>query len=541
MFYLLDISGGQTPTGPEGTSMRIGIDVGGTNTDAIVLDGDRIVAWTKTETTADVLTGVVTALSDVAPHAEPGQVDAVVIGTTQFVNALVEARRLAPVVVIRVATPPQTLEPLVDWPTRLADAVRAEVHVVGGGHQFTGEPLRRLDTEAVRAIARGASADSEFVVSSTFSPVNPGDEEAVRAAIREVHPDGSVTLSHQIGRLGILERENAAVLNAALRPLADRVVDGFVGALADARLDAPLFLSQNDGTVMNLELARAFPILTIASGPTNSMRGAAFEAAEQDCIVVDVGGTTTDVGLMQGGFPRESAIAIGLAGVRTDFRIPDVVSLGLGGGSLVGERDGHVTVGPESVGHDLTRRALVFGGDTLTLTDVAVAAGLAEVGDAALVGDLDAAFVGRVMDHVQRRIAEAVERAKLSAAEIPVIAVGGGAFVVGQPMPGVAAVLRPNHAPVANAVGAATANVGGEVDQIFSLAERTRDNVLAEARQKAHSRAVEAGAVASTVRIVDEEDLPLAYLPHATRVRVRAVGDIGSFVTSEREQAHAAR
>ncbi|WP_033288661.1 hydantoinase/oxoprolinase family protein [Amycolatopsis jejuensis] len=517
--------------------MRIGIDVGGTNTDAAVLDGSRIVTWAKTATTGDVLTGVAEALATVVGRVGTTGIDAVVIGTTQFLNALVEARRLDPVVVLRIATPPQTLEPLVDWPPRLAAAVRAETHVVAGGHQFTGEPLQALDEDRIVEIARASGPDRQYVVSATFSPVNQEAETAARDAIRRVHPHASVTLSHQIGRLGLLERENAAVLNAALRPLADRVVDGFTGALATLGLDAPLFLSQNDGTVMNLTLAREFPILTIASGPTNSMRGAAFESAEPDCLVVDVGGTTTDVGLLQGGFPRESAIAIDLAGVRTNFRIPDVVSLGIGGGSLVREE----FVGPESVGHELTTRALVFGGDTLTLTDVAVAAGLADIGDPSRVAHLAPDFVTRVIDHVRGRIAEAVERAKLSAEPIPLVAVGGGAFAVGRELPGVTEVLHPEHSPVANAVGAAAANVGGEVDQVYSLAERTRESVLTEAREKARTRAIKAGAVAATVRIVDEEDLPLAYLPHATRVRVRAVGDIGSFVRSNEEQAHAAR
>ncbi|WP_326835464.1 hydantoinase/oxoprolinase family protein [Amycolatopsis rhabdoformis] len=521
--------------------MRIGIDVGGTNTDAAVLDGERVVAWRKTATTPDVLTGVATALAAVVDQVGTSAVDAVVIGTTQFVNALVEARRLAPVVVIRLATPPQTLEPFTDWPPALVGAVRAQAHVVGGGHQFTGEPLRDLDADAVRRIARDAPEGCEFVVSGTFSPVNPDAERAARDLIRQVRPRASVTLSQEIGRLGLLERENAAVLNAALRPLAERVVTGFARALADVGLTVPLFLSQNDGTVMNLALARAYPILTISSGPTNSMRGAAFESAEADCIVADVGGTTTDIGLVQGGFPRESAIAISLAGVRTNFRIPDVVSLGIGGGSLVTDHDGRVTVGPESVGHRLTERALVFGGDTLTLTDVAVAAGLTEVGDPTRVAHLAAEFTGRVLAHVHDRIAEAVERAKLSAAAIPLIGVGGGAFVVGDDIPGVSAVLRPGHAAVANAVGAATADVGAEVDRIYSLAERTREDVLDEARRTARDRAAEAGAVPGTVRIVDEEDLPLAYLQHTTRVRVRAVGDLGTLAAAEEEHSHAAR
>lgn len=94
--------------------MRIGVDVGGTNTDAAVLDGTRVLEWAKTPTTADVLGGVETVLREVTGRVARRDVDAVNIGTTQFVNAVVEGRRLAPVVAIRLATPPQTLEPMVD-------------------------------------------------------------------------------------------------------------------------------------------------------------------------------------------------------------------------------------------------------------------------------------------------------------------------------------------------------------------------------------------------------------------------------------------
>src|SRR5689334_20942463 len=120
----------------KGGPMRIGIDVGGTNTDAAVLDGPRVLVWAKAATTSDVLSGVSAVLREVAGRIPRDAVDAVNIGTTQFVNALVEARGLAPVAAVRLATPPQTLEPMVDWPEPLKDAVLGEVHVCPGGHQF---------------------------------------------------------------------------------------------------------------------------------------------------------------------------------------------------------------------------------------------------------------------------------------------------------------------------------------------------------------------------------------------------------------------
>ena len=103
---------------------------------------------------------------------------------------------------------------------------------------------------------------------------------------------------------------------------------------------------------MSVEYAERYPVATFASGPTNSMRGAAFLSGLDDCAVVDIGGTTSDVGMLQHGFPREAAVAVEIGGVRTNFRMPDVLSLGIGGGSLV-DVDG-AEVGPQSVGYELT-------------------------------------------------------------------------------------------------------------------------------------------------------------------------------------------
>src|SRR5207248_2751652 len=132
---------------------------------------------------------------------------------------------------------------------------------------------------------------------------------------------------------------------------------------------------------MLAEVAEAYPVYSFASGPTNSMRGAAFLSRLADALVVDVGGTTTDVGALRHGFPREANNVVEVGGVRTLFRMPDLLSLALGGGTLVA--DGPLRVGPVSVGYQLTERALVFGGRDLTVSDVAVAAGLCDIGDRA--------------------------------------------------------------------------------------------------------------------------------------------------------------
>jgi len=241
--------------------------------------------------------------------------------------------------------------------------------------------------------------------------------------------------------------------------------------------------------------------------------------------VVDIGGTSTDVGALIRGFPREASVAVRVGGVRTNFRMPDVLSIALGGGSIVG--DDPRSIGPESVGFRLTQRARVFGGDTLTSTDIAVASGAVTLGDPARVAGLDAGFVASAVDRMHEMVEEAIDRMKLVAGDTPVILVGGGSILIQRPLRGASEVLRPDHHEVANAVGAAIAQISGNVDKVFSLADMTREEALEAARREAVERAVEAGADRSTVEIVDIEDIPLAYLPsNATRIRVKAVGDL---------------
>jgi N-methylhydantoinase A/oxoprolinase/acetone carboxylase beta subunit len=512
------------------TRVHIGIDVGGTHTDAVVVDGRRVLAEVKTATTRDVTGGIRAALRELmaAEGAEPGRVSAVMIGTTHFTNAVVERRRLVPTACVRLAAPATVaLPPMVDWPDDLRDALGAHVYVAAGGHEVDGRTIAPLDRGELRRIAADVRAKGlrSIAISSVFSPVNAEFELAAAELLGAELPEAALSLSHEIGRIGLLERENATIMNACLRPLASEIVAAFRAALGELAIEAPVYLSQNDGTLMSVDYTERYPVATFASGPTNSMRGAAFLSGREDCAVVDIGGTTADVGMLQHGFPREAAIAVDIGGVRTNFRMPDVLSLGIGGGSLVDAE--RAEVGPRSVGYELPQRARVFGGDTLTATDVAVAAGRAEIGDRGRVADLDPGLVERTLGRIEERIAEVVDRMKTSRDPVPVVVVGGGSVLLGEALPGASELIKPPHFAVANAIGAAIGQVGGEVDRVFSLDELSREEALAEARREATARATDAGAGADTVRIVDVDEVPLAYLPgSATRIRVKAVGDL---------------
>jgi N-methylhydantoinase A/oxoprolinase/acetone carboxylase beta subunit len=128
---------------------------------------------------------------------------------------------------------------------------------------------------------------------------------------------------------------------------------------------------------------------------------------------------------------------------------------------------------------------------------------------------------------IEAEIAEAVDRMKTSAGDMPVVVVGGGSILIGDTLPGASEVVKPDHFAVANAIGAAIAQIGGEVDRVFSLEQVPREEALQQARDEATEKAVAAGASAGTVQIVDVEEVPLAYLPsNATRIHVKAVGEL---------------
>src|ERR1700737_1260065 len=509
---------------------RIGIDVGGTNTDAVVLDDGLVVHAIKTPTTPNVTTGILTALAGLADHPDVAgrTIDGVVIGTTHFVNAVVQRRDLTRVAAVRIGLPASaSLPPFCDWPEDLARCVRGEVFMLEGGHDYDGRPVVPFDETGMRQAARlirerGIRA---VAVAAIFSPLDPSCEERARATLAEECPDAAVTLSHDLGRIGLLERENAALLNAALVDLARVTVSGFTQAIAASGITAPLYLTQNDGTVMSADLATALPVTSFASGATNSMGGRAFLSGLADAMVVDVGGPSTDIGQLRRGFPREANSVVEVGGVRTLFRMPDLLSIALGGGSIV-ERE-PLAVGPQSVGCRLSRGARVFGGTTLTATDAAGAAGLAEIGDSGAVAGLPRDLVSAVLDAARGKIEDSVDRMKTEAGDLPLIAVGGAAFLVPDRVAGISRVIRVPHGDCANAVGAAIAQISGETDQVYRDPPRAEAIALAEVL--AQDRAIAAGADRASLQTVDIEDMPLAYLPgNALRVRVRVAGEMAS-------------
>lgn len=511
--------------------MRIGVDVGGTNTDAVLMDGNTVVSWVKTPTSGDIGTGVVGAINDVLGQAQcpTEQITNVMIGTTQFTNAFVEGRNLVEVAVFRAALPATaSVQPLLDFSPRLAGSIGRHIYLVPGGYEFDGREIAELNEKAVAAAARDVRAKgiTSAAISCVFSPINNRMERRVAEILRNEVPGIRITLSSNIGRVGLIERENATIMNASLSTLSHKVMSAFADALDQLGIQCPLHVSQNDGTLMSARHARDYPVLTFASGPTNSMRGAAFLSGVSDGVVVDIGGTTTDVGVLIGGFPRESAVSVDIGSVRTNFRMPDILAIGLGGGSIVRPRQ-PPSIGPESVGYELTAKSVVFGGDVLTATDIAVAMGYADIGDRSRVARLPTTLLESASDTIHVMVEEAVDRIKSSRGDTPAILVGGGSILINRDLKGTSKTVRPDLSNVANAIGAALSQVGGEVDRVYSYNEIGRDEAIHRAKREACERAIAAGASEDSTAIVSLEELPLSYLPAgAVRVKAKAVGEL---------------
>jgi N-methylhydantoinase A/oxoprolinase/acetone carboxylase beta subunit len=514
---------------------KIGIDVGGTNTDAVILDDElNLIHSVKYPTSEDIETGIVGALHRVLEESEIelANVTHAMLGTTQCTNAIVERKKLAKVGVIRLGYPATaSVAPFTDWPEDIVKTLSDTYAFAQGGYEFDGGDLSTFDEEEIRTILNGWRGKVESVaVVGVFSSLKNAQEFRVKELVQEVlGEDTPVSVSSTIGSVGLIERENATILNAALFKVMRTTSDGFEKALKqEGIIGAEVYLCQNDGTLMSIDYAREFPILTIACGPTNSIRGASYLAGLENAIVLDVGGTTSDIGVITGGFPRESSVAVDVGGVRTNFRMPDIVSIGLGGGSIVRKTDdGKVTIGPDSVGYKISEKALVFGGDTLTTTDIAVRLGKVTIGDPEKVAHIEQEFAEKAYAQIAEMTEVAIDRMKTSAGEATLVLVGGGSVIIPDTLKGVKEIIRDENGAVANAIGASISQIGGQYEQIYIYSQISREEALKDAEEKANEQAALAGAIKETIELVEVEEIPLAYHPdNATRLRIKVVGNL---------------
>ncbi|KAK7227515.1 hypothetical protein V2G26_015518 [Clonostachys chloroleuca] len=555
---------------------RIGVDVGGTNTDAVLisLDPVSILASHKAPTTADITTGITNAVQAVIDSygAHPSSIACVIIGTTHFLNAVIQRSvALKPVSVVRLCGGPEQgfgrdLPPFVDFPPDLRAKIESRSCFCHGGYQISGEEISPLDEVEIRDVAKqlAEAQSSNIVISGMYAPMDATQEIQAKKILLGIlkqtkshHSKIRITMSHEISQLGFLSRENAAILNATLRPLAEKTIRGFQKAVKEIFKNEPctLYLTQNDGSVLRAIEAVDLPIRTFNSGPTNSIRGGEFlwRAAMQEedgagskredaLVVVDIGGTTSDSGLLlANGLPMMSSLTSFVGGVRTNFALPAVESIGLGGGSVVRETDGgDVTIGPDSVALDLLSKARLFGGETLTTSDVAVAADkginpfASAGGDPARLSDISEDTIRKAGDTARRMLEELIDRTKLQKGPVDVLIVGGGSLIIdaSQSFSGVRAIRTVNGGEVANAVGAAISRVSAVVDTVVDTSNQTVKQAQGKVSALAIEKVVVQGAQEGTVEIAEVSILPIQYADSKARIVTRAIGELDTVVTT---------
>jgi hypothetical protein len=414
------------------------------------------------------------------------------------------------------------------------------IFYLNGGLEIDGREITPLDSAEVKSTTEAIRAAGIKLVAlvGVFSPLDHDGihEERCKSIMLQHDPSLSIVCSHNIGASGLIERENATILNASILPLARKTVRGFRQAMSKVQLNCQLYLTQNDGTLTDAATAAEFPIRTFASGPTNSMRGAAFlqgldqpgAFSDKQVLVVDIGGTTTDIcALLPSGFPRQAPNFVEVGGVRTAFSMPEVYSIGLGGGSLITVDGETVNVGPESVGHRLTSDALVFGGNTMTSTDIVVASSAWTIGDPKRVEHISSHVTTEARKQIKKLLERSIEEMKVSAAPVTVLLVGGGSVIVMDALEGVEECISPPHHDSANAVGAAIGKIAGEIDIIEIMADRDEKAIFKAAEEMAIAAAIAKGADKDDVKVVQFDKIPLQYVTNkATRIVIKAVGKL---------------
>ena len=326
----------------------LGLDTGGTYTDAVALDCDRhIVASAKALTTHwDLAVGLGEAVSALLARLPASvrreQVSLVSVSTTLATNAVVESR-FSPICTILVGFDDRMTES-----SGLKRGGGGVIVRVRGGHDATGAESEPLDEAAVDAAVREFAGQVEaFAVAALFSVRNAAHERRVRERIRALcgHP---VTCSHELSsQLDAPKRALTAALNARLTPQIRHLLEAINQVLVRESISAPLMIVKGDGTLMRAEVALECPVETVLSGPAASVVGAGFLSAQKDFTVADMGGTTTDVAVVVAGQPVIRAEGAVIAGWRTMVEAVDVRTCGLGGDSQVHlDRHGRLGVGP---------------------------------------------------------------------------------------------------------------------------------------------------------------------------------------------------
>jgi len=501
---------------------KLGIDVGGTNIDFAVVDQhDRLLYSHKILAQGDLHRAIAKGLSELKQSKgfDLSCTEAIHLGTTLAINSLLELKSLHKVGLLRLASHAPDFPPAYLWPKTHRDSILVGHCTVAGGREYDNRSVKALNNlELINAantlIDMGAES---LAIVSVFSPLYAEDELSAANLIRnQISSTIPLSLSHQLGGLGFIERENSTLLNAALKKVLRESFKSLSFALKENGFKGECFITRNNGTLFSLAEAIEFPVMTIASGPSNSLIGASKLSQLNDAVIVDIGGTSTDIGIIENGFPLYSLKGAKVAGIPCQLLAPDIRALSMGGGSIIRSNNHSYSIGPDSLGAELFTKCKTTGGSYMTLYDVGQSLKAANNKEAEAIMIY---FLQQIKTELISLIPDPDSR--------PILLVGGGSENI--PDSFLASnFLRPPHYQIANAYGAALSEVAGQVDCIVQFQE-DREKQIKLLEEKAIALAIEKGATAGSIRIIEKKILPLHYMQEPrSRVLITAAGRMRS-------------
>lgn len=349
--------------------MLLGIDVGGTFTDAVIIKGDSIIAHAKTPTTEDLLSGMLKAMDMVLAGVPQEFVHRVALSTTYVTNALVQGA-VSPVGLVLIPGPGLDYSGLLP----------VKPIVLDGYTDHRGRETAPLRREQLNQACEQLARFEAVAVSGKFSIRNPKQENQVADWISGLLNDRHITRGAEVsGGLNFWRRTNSAYFNAAVWQSFGRFADAAEKAIHMRNIQAPIYILKADGGTLQLADARRRPVEAIFTGPAASVLGIMATARPHDeAVSLDIGGTTTDIALWRDGVPLAAPQGVRLAGFPTAVRSFRLRSVGIGGDSVVRRNGGEFAVGPDRLGP-----AAALGGIAPTLSDAMIVAGLLSFGDSA--------------------------------------------------------------------------------------------------------------------------------------------------------------
>lgn len=508
--------------------MKLGIDVGGTNTDAVIIAKEgNILSWKKQLTSKDIISGIEAATIAVMNEAgiAPEEIDGVFVGTTHVQNALYHPVQLSKTALIRVMKRPSRVEPALFWPEHLKKYIIKVYHVTSDC-----EASRKAVIEELYREVHAKNIESICIV-GVNSPLMDEEERFIRDGLKTMFSTIPITMSHELGSLGFVERENAALLNAILSRVIRQAMMDLTKLFNKLLLKCPYWLTQNDGSLIELHEAIDYPIFTIGSGATNSLRGAGILSGLRDCIVVDFGGSTIEIGRIQNGEPQSAVGSSSFINIDVNMRVPKIYSLPFGGGSLISLNEDKVQI-KETIACDLENQGISWGGDSWTLTDSFIKINPDSLADENMVLEglekLSYEDCQKVVKTIIQEIKEKITRLEARNEGLPIVLVGGGSkLLVNRLFGKYKRVLHPVGHHISNAIGACFAPLSAQTDKVFWLTDQTKEQIIEQEKEKLFEHLCNKGAKEGTIKIVSIEEFPFDYFRgEVLRVRLKAEGEL---------------